>query len=455
MVLLALMGYGVATSAITSSPPKVAPVTSTSLAPATTVPAPTTTEPEPLVPYYAADPPREFAVQYAEIDTRVSGYEPGFYQLWATDDASASSGRWFSIESYPGGGPIYAMNAYRVESDERSIAISRLSAGQSIAQFMIGTAMTVTLTSFGLSDEDLVRLSLSVSADGREATLTDESLTADFRMISEVPPWLAVQGIPVEQVFYASQTDLNEGLSISVSPRQSPGQGGATLDRQIALRFFLDHATPFAVDGHAAVAGAVTGQPEYAMATWIARDHIVTVAGAMSVAELIAIARTVHQVSSDEWSGMRFQATRNTNDNDNNSGRFEETQLVPVSFGTDGRAESWTIQVAMSIYPDQRQIRWQWDRNSYGHGSLADPIAKIDTVVDDRRTYVLADLPRGIAPTAQLWVTRAGLDPVVVDFIDTGADLDRTFAAYAFSEPTQYTAQIIGADGTVIASWPP
>ena len=50
------------------------------------------------------------------------------------------------------------------------------------------------------------------------------------------------------------------------------------------------------------------------------------------------------------------------------------------------------------------------------------------------RTYVLADLPRAVATTAQLEIDRTGLDPVVAPFSDVGVELDRTLAAYAFSE---------------------
>ena len=52
VALLAIIGYGVATSASTSSVPKVAPAPSTTAGvPTTTQPAPTTTEvPKPLVP---------------------------------------------------------------------------------------------------------------------------------------------------------------------------------------------------------------------------------------------------------------------------------------------------------------------------------------------------------------------------------------------------------------------
>jgi hypothetical protein len=53
-----------------------------------------------------------------------------------------------------------------------------------------------------------------------------------------------------------------------------------------------------------------------------------------------------------------------------------------------------------------------------------------------------------------LHIARAGLDPVIAPFNDIDPSLDRTFAAFAFSEPVQYTAQIVAADGTVLATWP-
>ena len=97
-------------------------------------------------------------------------------------------------------------------------------------------------------------------------------------------------------------------------------------------------------------------------------------------------------------------------------------------------------------------INWHW--NIGGFNSTADGTARINTFADSDRTYVVANLPRSIAPTAQLLVARAGCDSVVVDFNDVDPNLDRTFAAYAFSEPVQYTAEIVAADGTVLASWP-
>ncbi|MGZ7011259.1 MAG: hypothetical protein ACXVI2_14280, partial [Ilumatobacteraceae bacterium] len=112
---------------------------------------------------------------------------------------------------------------------------------------------------------------------------------------------------------------------------------------------------------------------------------------------------------------------------------------------------AWTIRAAPVVYRSVRQIEWEWSTNSVT--TTPDDTVQINTFVDKDRTYVVADLPRSIAAPAELHVTRAGLDPVVVSFNDIDPKLDRTLAAYAFSEPGPYTAQVVGANGTVLASW--
>ncbi|HEX3088319.1 MAG TPA: hypothetical protein VHQ23_06660, partial [Ilumatobacteraceae bacterium] len=199
-------------------------------------------------------------------------------------------------------------------------------------------------------------------------------------------------------------------------------------------------------------AGSVIGgQPGFTMATWIAGDHIVTVTGTLPVADLVSIAQTVHPVSPEEWAGMQFQATRHSADN--NFGNYEQTDPVPISFGTDAAGQPWKVDVSIATFGDERQISWQWDNGGYGNRIVDTPT--IETSVDNTRTYVLAALPRAVAATAQLQIVRDGMDPVLVPFADTDPSFDHTFSAYAFSEPTTYTAQIIGPDGTVLANWPP
>jgi hypothetical protein len=474
--LIAMMAYGVATSDSSNSAPKVAPVTTVAHAQAKThPPAPTTTVPAPVVPYYSADPPPEYSLQNVQFDDTpgrsIFSPRPGNYQLWATSGSTA----WLSIETYSGGTLGAASDAYRVLAGTHSIAISHLTSGQSVAQFTPGGSVGVRITSFGWSDDDLIRLAASVTADQRAIHLNDRSLVDHYQIITTVPPWLSVQGNPVEYVSYSSGEDLRRDVTVTVAPRLPSNSGGDTFDREIAPDHFFANATTFAVDGHVAVAGTVIGQGDFALASWIATDHIVTVSGLVPVQKLIEIARTVHQVMPDEWAGMQLQAARHSADND--FVNYTQSQPAPVSFGTDAAAEAWEIDVSTAGFPNQQLISWQWDsgslgsvaddpaqintvvdgRRSYvvpGFGSIAEDAAQINTAVDGRRTYVVADLPRAVAAAGQLQIDRVGLDPVVVPFNDAQPSSDRTFAAYAFSEPVQYTAQIIAADGTVLASWP-
>ena len=187
------------------------------------------------------------------------------------------------------------------------------------------------------------------------------------------------------------------------------------------------------------------------MATWTAGDHIVTVSATMSVPELIAIARTVHEISSQEWEGMA---------NAGGSAQWRQ-QLRHVRTNAAGagfvrhrcRKANHGPSRCRPRLPDPGTalvgVGPEWTRHdSERQGG--------DQHTRQRPAYVCTcRSPRAIAPTAQLQISRVGLDPVLVPFIDANPDVDRTFATYVFSEPTPYTAQIIGADGAVLASWPP
>ena len=464
LALAAVIGFGVATTASSSKAPKAQPAPSTSVDPGptlprpTTVPAPTTIlPPAPVVPYYAASPPRQYKIQYVDVQTGDPGVgDNNRYQLWAGRASISTPRSWFSIASSPGDAGLNVQNAYRLQTDHGMVAISHLSGGQSTAQY-ISNSNWMLLTAFGFSDDDLVRLAASITFDDSGAGtffFADPALNVGYDLISTVDPWAAVAGQPPEQVFYGTSGDPFGGFGISVSPLQLTSNRDFSLDRQSALQFLINNVSPFTVDGHDAIAGDLITQTGYALASWSAGDHTVTLTGKMPVEQLVAIAETVHQVSAEEWEGMKFQAIHNAdeNHNTNSNAPATEPQPLPVSFGTDSQATVWTIRAAQYTYGNLRQINWDWADGSFA--TTPTDAVQINTVVDDKRTYVLADLPRAIATTAELHVTPAGLDPVVIKFNDIDPTLDRTFAAYAFSEPGPYTVQVVGADGTVLAAWP-
>ena len=247
LALVAVIGFGVATSASSTRAPKAQTAPSTSVAPRPTVPVrlpvPTTTlPPAPVVPYYAASPPRQYKVQYADnqaVDFGVRG--DGRFQLWATRASISTPRSWFSIASSPGDSGLTVQNAYRLHTDHGMVAISHLPSGQSSAQY-VSNSNWMLLTAFGFSDDDLVRLAGSITFDdtgGGRFFFAEPALAVGYDLISTVDPWAAVMGQPPEQVFYGATGDPFGGFNISVAPLLLSANRDFTLDRQSALQFLI------------------------------------------------------------------------------------------------------------------------------------------------------------------------------------------------------------------------
>src|SRR3954471_2760257 len=163
--LFAIVGFGVVTSA-SKGAPKVAPapITTTTVAPTTTLATssvpPSTVPAAPRIGYYAASPADDFTIEFADAGEVGRAFFPGIYELWATPDSSATSGRWFSIQTEPG--PPYSENAYRVQAGDLSIALSHTASGLTVVTFAATEAGSVTITALGSSDDHLLRLAQSV-----------------------------------------------------------------------------------------------------------------------------------------------------------------------------------------------------------------------------------------------------------------------------------------------------
>ncbi|MEY2444657.1 MAG: hypothetical protein QOE00_1237, partial [Ilumatobacteraceae bacterium] len=272
LALVGLIAYGIASSSSSGASPSAAPITSTTVVSRTTQPAPTSTvAAAPPVPYYSADPPRQYQVQFAQLQDDSGGFYGGdLYQLWATEGAAATAGAWVSIQTWSGGGFGSVQNAYRVIAGDRTIAIMHLPGGQSMAQVAVGPE-SVMLNSYGRTDDELVQLATSLTVTNGQVGFGDPVLLDGYRLLTTVPPWVAIHGFPREQVNYGYIDDPSRTFSLSVAlypPASDDGTGGPA-ERAIALRFFFGHTTPFIADGHAAVVGSPAGFSDYAMATWI------------------------------------------------------------------------------------------------------------------------------------------------------------------------------------------
>jgi hypothetical protein len=444
--LVALIGYGVATSASTPSVPKASPVTSSSVLTTITI-SPPATAPSPPVPYYAATPPDGYSVQFADVQPYAATFDTT-YNLWATRGSTATSGSWFSVNVSSYAGSLYGDNSYRTMADDLELVISPPSGrpgGITSVMFNTSGRFTVQLAAFSVGVQQLIDLAASISTDGSSIQIGKMPVgPGEYRLISTVDPWFKVLGAQQLGLAYGTAEARPHYLNLNVGK----AKGRTTIDQKL-LPFVLNRPIRFAM-GPATwgVAGDFVGGDGSALALWIDRDNIVSVSGNLSITDLIDVAKSVHQVSADEWSSIQHQV----NANGENNGTYSEGVPAPVSFGTDADGRTWTISASFATYGLHRQINWEWSNN--GNAWEPTDAAQIRSVVQGQRTYVLADLPRAVAATALLRITRNGLDPIDVPFNDIDPSADRTLAAYAFSEPVAFAAQIVAPDGTVIATWP-
>ncbi|HSB86196.1 MAG TPA: hypothetical protein VLD86_07810, partial [Ilumatobacteraceae bacterium] len=396
LALAGAIAYAVISSASPSRPPDAAVVPSTT-APPTTVPAPTTTDfPTPTVPYFAAEPPLGYALMGADDSTTSPGFRGGSgYQLWVPTGRSPAE-TWFSINTWGGGGFVFsAVNAYRVDVAGRSIAIGHRSGGVTTADFSIDNKLGVTLTSVGLSDGAVVRVASSIVDTGGQVVLSYPALMDGFQRISTVQPLFAIQRSPAVHAYYAKLDDPREYFTINVAPLDFAADAASdeSRDRAIALEYGLSRATSFSVGDHAAVAGSMVDQPDVSLASWLTGDSVVTVTGKLTVSQLVAIARTVHEVPASDWKAMKRQAAANLLEA-NRSLPFEEQPSQPVAFGTDANGTPWTVRVANASFGEQPQLAWHWS----GLNATTDPsnAAQIHVFLDHDQTFVVADVPRAI-----------------------------------------------------------
>ena len=455
VALVGLIVYGVISSASDNTPPEVAPATTgTAVHRTTTIPAPTTV-PAPQTPFYTAEPPPEYKlVSLDHHEQSVPFWDSNGYQLWAKPETSGTEGEWFSLNYYYGPmGETIATNAYRIDTGNGHTLVSITAPGRLGLQ--IGDASgTLDIESFGWDGSDLLALAQSVTVDAGVPSFPLSPLTDGYQMVSAIDPWMALEGFPVEQAFYSKPDEPTDALSLNVSPLPDMDAAELASARQVAVRVLLDHPTSFSVDGAAGVAGQIIGG-NYALATWVSDGYMLTMSARMSVPELIRVAESVHTVDDAEFRGMQFQAIHNTSERNDAAGSHSVSNTVPLWSGTTTTGQPLTIDVSMESSGSERIVSWWWGVQSGGYPTSATDAAQINTFVDAQHTFVLADLPRTVAPAATLVVARDGADPVSVPFVDTDPTLDRTFAAYAFSEDGPYTAQIVGPDGSILVSWPP
>lgn len=429
VVLVALVGYGVLSSAITSDD-TTAPVDPALIDPV----------------YYVAEAPPGFGMYLAEqrgdagTDTNFAANGPA--EMWATPDATATQGAWFVVSA--GTHHSTGRSSYRTVVNGVEVVFERGPAARQSRLSFTKNGYDLEITALGWLDRQLVRLVRSVTIDGTGLRFDNDFFSTDHERVLLADPATALEGLPAARVGYATglPAAFADNFTITVA-------GDNVADRETVTKFALTNTASFTVGDLPAIIGQSASDPTESVAQWRDGQRLITMRGNIAGARLEAIAQTVHPSDSD----VDRDAARQPNHSA--SLRPERGKTVVSGMLADG--SPWVIQVDTWIADDSTPGYLWWigqpDGGLVPRLSLTEPGPSIETFVEHGRTYVLARVPRSL-PGTELHVNPNGLPSVVTPLYEVDPTLAAEFAASVFLEPVPFTARITDADGTTIASWP-
>ncbi|HEX3088317.1 MAG TPA: hypothetical protein VHQ23_06650, partial [Ilumatobacteraceae bacterium] len=391
IVLLGVAGFVVVSSAIESKPPE-------SATPGLITPR-----------YYVADAPPGFGMYMAESRGQTGGNPADFAgageaELWATPDASATTGSWFVVSR----GPQHSTgrNSFRMIVDGIEVVFEHDPASGQTRLSFTKDGNDMAITAFGWIDRQLVRLVRSVNIDESVIRFSDGFFTSDHQRILQADPAVAIFGLPATRVGYATglPADVAEHFTITVA-------GENQQDEAKIAAFALTGTTKFTVGASPAIIGRWAADPSMTVAQWHDGDRLISLKGNVDASRLEALAQSVHESPAAQ---VRSQLEAGTPPVVRPPNRDD---TVVSGMLSDGRG--WAIQVSQREANDANAGYLWWiaqpsdtDTPSEIRPSEPGDAPSIDTFVEHGRTYVLARIPRSM-DGAELHVAPTGLPSIV------------------------------------------
>jgi hypothetical protein len=444
--LLAAITYGVISSAIATNSANNAASATTTLAPTTTVAQVAAVHLIAPQFYVTDNIPSGFTMHFAE-SLGMGGNSADFTdsstaQLWATDDATATSGYWFVVSR--GTHHSTGRNAYRTIVAGVPVVVEHDANSHQSRLAFTKNGEQLEITAFGWADRQLLRLVQSVYLGDSEIRFDDHFFTSDHHKVLDADPTSAVYGLPVAWVGYTTAVPAALARSFTITVA-----GYNAVQRDAALPFALFNIEPIEIGASPGVIGQLAADPRQTVIQWQDGERLITLRGNLDVPTLVSIADGTHpedsavvrqQVDTNPTPSPILQGDRHPVA----SGWLDGPWFVQVSSGPGDDNTEWYVwwigQPAATSTPSESRL------SLTGYGP------SIETFVDHGKTYVLAKVPRALG-SAQLQVNLNGLPSTKVAFVDAGDNFPAEFAAFAFTEAVPFTAQIVVAGGTA-ASWP-
>ena len=455
-----------------SSSPSTTRTTSTE-PPSGDVPTTADTAPQ-LPPGYLIDPvPAGYTLAYVGSDTGQDGAPPGWLDMWATPNATRTSGKWIALASRTndtfGGSPL--QRSRRADIGHRPAIVTTDPDGTQWTSVPAGDAM-LDIASHGLSDDDIGVIvgDLTFRPDSQPDYGTDAShaLNGFDLLVSHPinPSPLAFSLISAASTTVEYSTDNTE-INVIVS-----NQSSADFAADLLLRAppATPNATQPSADRHVSVGThpAITGQtgilPNASnFVEWHDGTHTVSVSSSeLDIDTLVSLAGGIRQATASEWvDAVRTIATRQPTggrtsygasaqlgpdavvigDQTMTSGSDVKVTLDPTGIGTLAITTSHPSNATTTTSPTSA---FSTD-GLIAPGPTADPNQPLQTYQFRDQTVLIYLATPGTAAT--LRVTIDGHPPVDTTIVNVGT---LAAASYAFSDYGHFTAELLDPTGTTI-----
>ena len=397
--------------------------------------------------------PPQFNVATAyESETAVFGFDGFEGQLWADSEATARTGRWFTLERVPDGatGAFNSPDSYRRSVGNAEVAIAPPTATRPTTLLTIAANGDLGFVeAFGMSADELDTLVESVTVSSDFAT---SAFASQFRLVLD-----SATRVPADITLSSARVLTMVGPNPAGSSSIGPAVIELSVDRIDASNrrleaFVLTDIRRLAIgDDTAAVAGNVAASSGTSAVIWVDRDGWeMTLTGAIPVEQMIDLARTA-RVDDVLWDIFRRSPSPRSPIN------LETADSVPVATIT-AQALAWTIGVTTARDTVAGRIWLSWWASTRGTSTgglyIDASTPMVSTLVYEGVTFVYASAPVGSGATT-LRLEVAGTRPRDVPMTATTTEfVDLLTGVTAFEEVASYTASILDASGNVLATYP-
>lgn len=383
-------------------------------------------------PRFVVDPPSGWSVYSADLLSPAD--DSTWFGLWAGPGSSATSGRWMSVTVAPARRPPEAIvDATRsvIGGFESSSPI----ADPGLRRVVVPLAESwATLVARGLDDATLVSIAAGMTPAPARGEPPGVRAPTDLVFVAGGADLASlIGGDPLSEVLYSADATGTTPIDVTLTV----GSGSeADLVRAVVPYFLRDPI----ISGGSWV-GERFDRPGQHVLGWTLGAFAFTLEGPVEVNILRSFASTIRRASSAEWEQLLYSRRPGV--------RLGE--LVQVAAGTTTDGHGWTAGVRIAERDGITLFGWAAapldtpEGPPYGARPVqAFPDAtQVTSLVIPGATYVFASTPSiGGRPMLRISV---GDRTVEVPFVAAGPRSPMLVAAYAFSEPVGFQAEVTEA----------